>query len=300
MTGLPPLLLVWWLLVAAFLLLHFIYFNFDKLPDLLKRSLVYGKVRNEKALKLKSLFERVLDVPKSYFLHFYLLSFFWNSFLLACLINAWFFNGSFPQKIIDFLKLLTYYPEESSPHLNILLGQMMVVVQATRRTYETLFVSSYSNSKMHLFHYLLGCFFYFAMGPSLLSKAPDLNRGTILQLGDVRLNHIIGISMFVWASLHHYRAHKILADLRKGKHDKSHKIPHGDWFEMVSCPHYLAEIIIYFSILVVLGFDHTFWWGVFAFTLSNQSVAAKFVHRWYLETFPSYPRQRTAVIPRVF
>lgn len=27
---------------------------------------MYGKVRNEKALKLKSLFERVLDVPKRY------------------------------------------------------------------------------------------------------------------------------------------------------------------------------------------------------------------------------------------
>lgn len=81
--------------------------------------------------------------------------------------------------------------------------------------------------------------------------------------------------------------------------DKSHKIPHGDWFDMVSCPHYLAEIIIYFGILVVLGFDHTFWWAVFGFTLSNQTVAAKFVHRWYLDNFPSYPKQRKAVIPKL-
>lgn len=53
----------------------------------------------------------------------------------------------------------------------------MVVIQASRRTYETLFVSSYSNSKMNVVHYLVGFYFYFAMGLSLLSKAPDLNRG---------------------------------------------------------------------------------------------------------------------------
>lgn len=81
--------------------------------------------------------------------------------------------------------------------------------------------------------------------------------------------------------------------------DKSHKIPRGDWFEYVSCPHYLAEILIYFSIQIVLGFDHTLFLAAFIFTLANQTAASKFVHRWYRDTFPDYPKDRMAVFPWV-
>lgn len=33
-------------------------------------------------------------------------------------------------------------------------------------------------------------------------------------------------------------------------------IPHGDWFEIVSCPHYLAEIVISLSLSLSLSLLH--------------------------------------------
>lgn len=48
-----------------------------------------------------------------------------------------------------------------------------------------------------------------------------------------------------------------------------HHIPGGGWFRYVSSPHYLAEIIIYFSILIIL-WNNTTWKYVFVWVLSNQ------------------------------
>ncbi|KAK1275718.1 Polyprenol reductase 1 [Acorus gramineus] len=58
-------------------------------------------------------------------------------------------------------------------------------------------------------------------------------------------------------------------------------IPHGDWFEIVSCPHYLAEIVIYIGILVASrGLDITIWL-LLVFVVSNLSIAAIETHKWY-------------------
>lgn len=68
---------------------------------------------------------------------------------------------------------------------------------------------------------------------------------------------------FAWLllfSYHQYRCHKILADLRPStaaaatvtSQPRRYSLPQGDWFELVSCPHYFAEILIYSSLLLVL------------------------------------------------
>lgn len=299
MAILCPLAVSWWVFIAAFCVLHAGYYSVDRLPRFVKHLFVYGKVRDKKKARGESVWDTLLSVPKGCFWHFYALSFIWNSSLLGLVVYAWFLGGTFPQKLIGLLMYLTYYPDEPSSHLSIILAMILIVVQATRRTYECFFVSSYSNSKIHLIHYVMGLYFYLSLGLSVLSKAPNLNRGTFIQLNDIGINHVLGITLFIWATIHHHRAHIIFANLRKGKHDKSHKIPHGDWFEYVSCPHYLAEILIYLSIQIILGFDHTLFLAVFIFTLANQTAASKFVHRWYRDTFPDYPKDRMAVFPWV-
>ncbi|MCO5596934.1 hypothetical protein L7F22_051005 [Adiantum nelumboides] len=61
-------------------------------------------------------------------------------------------------------------------------------------------------------------------------------------------HYCIGATIFLWGWVHQYRCHSILASLRanetmKNEHSQ-YKIPYGDWFEHVSCAHYLAEFII--------------------------------------------------------
>jgi 3-oxo-5-alpha-steroid 4-dehydrogenase len=62
----------------------------------------------------------------------------------------------------------------------------------------------------------------------------------------------------LWAQYQQRRHHFILANLRSDKKKQlktAYRLPIGGWFQFVSCPHYLAEIIIYLALIAmaVLG-----------------------------------------------
>jgi len=78
-----------------------------------------------------------------------------------------------------------------------------------------------------------------------------------------------------------------------------YQIPRGGMFELVSCPHYLGEIVIY------LGLALLTWPAIrprlmLLWVVVNLVLAAGPTHRWYHTTFPEYPRQRKALIPWLF
>uniref|UniRef100_A0A6J0TPY4 Polyprenal reductase n=1 Tax=Pogona vitticeps TaxID=103695 RepID=A0A6J0TPY4_9SAUR len=116
--------------------------------------------------------------------------------------------------------------------------------------------------------------------------------------------HILGLLMFIWASVHQHRCHVILANLRKTKSGKvvnmDHRIPFGDWFEMVSCPHYFAELLIYISMAVTFGLKNFSWWLVVMYVFFNQAVSAVLCHEYYQSNFKHYPTCRKAYIPFLF
>lgn len=109
--------------------------------------------------------------------------------------------------------------------------------------------------------------------------------------------------MFLLSSYIQFDSHKILANLRKDKTGKiyttEHSIPRGKWFDLVSSPHYMAEIMIYLAITIVLGGRSITWWMVFCFVVINQIFLGKFNHSWYLKTFRDYPKSRHAIIPYI-
>lgn len=74
-------------------------------------------------------------------------------------------------------------------------------------------------------------------------------------------------------------------------------MPRGGVFDYVSCPHFLAEMIIYICFAAVFCFQHTVLLSVLLFVITNQLMASVITHAWYQETFPNYPTQRKAVIP---
>lgn len=79
--------------------------------------------------------------------------------------------------------------------------------------------------------------------------------------------------------------------------ESGYRVPHGALFEHVSCPNYLGEILEW------IGFAIATWslaGAAFAFyTAANVAPRALSHHRFYLATFPDYPKNRRALIPFV-
>jgi 3-oxo-5-alpha-steroid 4-dehydrogenase len=74
---------------------------------------------------------------------------------------------------------------------------------------------------------------------------------------------VVGVIVFAYASVYQCRSHVTLAALRSHTSTSQNKpralgvsmyrIPRGGWFETVTMPHYLAEILVYASLLIIRG-----------------------------------------------
>ncbi len=152
--------------------------------------------------------------------------------------------------------------------------------------------------------------------------------------------HAFGLCLFFMGSWHQHNCHKILARLRRrgrgrgsSNSDSSptpksvvsmappvkakelnpaiassssgsdvYGLPRGDWFEYVSSPHYLAEILLYAGTLMLFVVESpwTPWWLVVAFTVFTLTLSARQIHVWYKEKFEDYPKSRRVLIPGVY
>lgn len=77
---------------------------------------------------------------------------------------------------------------------------------------------------------------------------------------------------------------------------EKHLMPEGGFFDFVSAPHMFWEIIMY-SCLTVIMANNFSWWCVYLWVVSNQIENAWLTHKWYLQTFKNYPKDRRAIIP---
>ncbi|GFP84052.1 polyprenol reductase 2 [Phtheirospermum japonicum] len=111
----------------------------------------------------------------------------------------------------------------------------------------------------------------------------------------------LGAALFSWGWVHQHRCHVILGSLRENdKKANDYAIPVGDWFDYVSSPHYLSEIVIYGGLVIASGFSDITILLLFGFVVANLAFAAAETHRWYLRKFDNYPRNRYAIIPFVY
>lgn len=248
------------------------------------------------------------DVPKRWFSHFYVVSVFWNGFLLIVLIQTLFFGHNIPAWLTTLVKLLSgeSHDQVMGGELSGFLVLALLWLHSLRRLAECILVSVFSDGVIHLLHYCFGLLFYILLGITVLCQVP-LHRKSVSAedvLRQTRWHHILGILIYIWASVHQHRCHEILANLRKTKSGEvvnmEHKVPYGDWFDRVSCPHYFAELLIYIAMAVIFGIWNFTWGMVVMYVLCNQSLAAVLCHEFYLRTFDKYPKQRRAFIPFVF
>ncbi|KAM4574852.1 polyprenal reductase [Fundulus diaphanus] len=300
----------WLFLALCFLVAFFAHKASAHLPRGYRKSSLftlfqdlirYGKTK-QKLHRAEWL--RVFDVPKRWFWHFYAISVGWNVFLLLSSFAFIYQLQSYPPWLTGMLEILTGVPTAGgqAPQPSTVLVQLLLCVHSLRRLLECLFVSVFSDGAMHLVQYLFGLGYYIVLGLTALcsdgmAKGPGSFRSQLDWI------HLAGCVLFVMASLLQHRSMVLLARLRKGKSGRvetlAHTVPEGGWFELVSCPHYFAELLIYISLGFVLGGLSFTWWLVVLYVFFNQALAGQLCHDFYISKYESYPKHRRAFIPFV-
>ncbi|CAJ1059990.1 polyprenol reductase [Xyrichtys novacula] len=245
---------------------------------------------------------RVFNIPKRWFWHFYAVSVGWNSFLLVLCLNFTFQHQPYPTWLTGLLDVLTSVPRSDSavPQLTTVLVQLLLVFHSVRRLQECLFVSVFSNGSIHLVQYVFGLVYYILMGLTVLGS-DRLQEGTGPLLSQLEWFHVVGAVVYILASCMQHQCLVHLARLRIGKSGSvetlAHRVPEGGWFELVSCPHYLAELLLYVGLNLIYGGASLTWFIVFLYVLFSHALEAQLSHEYYISKHESYPKNRKAFIP---
>eukprot|EP00952_Eustigmatos_sp_NYUAD-ZCMA_P003921 17151-Eustigmatos_ZCMA.PRE.1 len=76
-------------------------------------------------------------------------------------------------------------------------------------------------------------------------------------------------------------------------------MPTGDWFDIVACPHYLAEVVIYSGMYITGGCRNVTAAFMLLWVLVNLAITARKTRQWYVAKFEGYPSTRKDMIPGI-
>lgn len=189
--------------------------------------------------------------------------------------------------------------------LSTVLVLVCISVHVVRRYFESTTISVYSTATISVLHYIAGIMFYISLPliptveSSVICSGDDVFSG--LNPRHLKLLHILGFGLFAFAQWKQHKYCILMAQLRRDKNakvkDTKYHIPKGELFELISCPHFFMEILIHTSFSVMSQLSNTPLLFLLLFVVTNQIIAGILNHKWYKQTFPSYPIKRKAVIP---
>jgi very-long-chain enoyl-CoA reductase len=111
-----------------------------------------------------------------------------------------------------------------------------------------------------------------------------------------------GVAVFAVGIAGNFYHHYLLSKLRSGGGgggggDKGYKIPRGGLFQLVTCPHYLFEILGFFGFAMIAQTVYALAvaTGTAAY-LAGRSCATR---RWYESKFDEFPARIKALVPFV-
>lgn len=110
------------------------------------------------------------------------------------------------------------------------------------------------------------------------------------------IGSLIGVPTFVTGMVINIHSDHILRNLR-GKNETGYKIPRGGAFKLVSGANFFGEIVEWFGYALYAQTLPA--WAFSFFTMANTIPRAVDHHRWYLQKFDDYPKERKAVIPYI-
>lgn len=225
--------------------------------DVLKPFLYYGKVQQEwqqsggnetRKDPVKFVTEK-FTVPKSWFIHFYVV------YVGVCCVVGW------------------VEPEART------LFWGLSMIQSMRRLMECFFLER-PNPKalIQVTHYAVGLMFYLCQGVAMWEQP--------------QTRSYEAVALFTFCSIGQCRTHVHLCSLKK------YTLPR---FKVVSCPHYLAEIGIYASFVLLIPQSAVLWLSL-VWVIINLSASAKQTQIYYRTKFRDQMQQQPqyAIIPFVF
>ncbi|XP_030022781.2 polyprenol reductase [Manduca sexta] len=274
-------------------------------PPFIKKGYLYGSFAYQGS---EANYLQVLEIPKSYYRHFYLFASLFSVSSLFYMCMVYFLGFEVNKYVILGLKFTLKEYEPSASVATALVAMMLLTVQCMRRLYETYYLQVFAkNSKMNLSHYLAGILHYYACILVAIAQAPLFSgesRKNITWIDTKTIYLVVpSVLIFMWCWHEQYKTNIIFANMRKDKKTgkvvtEDHSVPRGRLFEYVSSPHRMCEVVMY-TILLMLIPTKTFF-CIYLWVLGNQFQTAITAHDWYKKTFSNYPPNRKAIIPYIF
>lgn len=195
---------------------------------------------------------------------------------------------------------------QKSMSLNqVMLCWALLMIQGSRRLYESLAFSKPSSSQMWFVHWLLGIVFYIAVGVAIWIEGTGSLASEKMALLHFRITNppslrtFLCLPLFLFASGLQHDCHQHLFSLKK------YSLPTHPLFRRVVCPHYTAECVIYLSLALLAAprgeFINKTLLCCAMFVAVNLGVTAATTKRWYMRKFGEEAvRGRWMMIPGVF
>jgi 3-oxo-5-alpha-steroid 4-dehydrogenase 3 len=263
----------------------------------------FGKLHHASNSSSGSWLVRALDVrvPKRRFADFYAVG------VCACLTAAiWSAHAGGACRAASFLDSEARPTAAAEADARLCLA--LLSIHVIRRAAECAFVERpAAGSEMHVLSYFLGVSYYMLLPVAPLAEC-EAAGGDEERRGDAAavLRRLLAVAVYTWGSAHQHICHCILASLRPLQGavpyragPAAYRVPHGDWFACVTCPHYLAEVVLYASLLIAKPRDRTLS-ALLTWVTIGLAINARRAHRWYRATFADYPVSRHAMFPGLF
>lgn len=254
----------------------------------------YGKTAKEEYPFLTN-----LNVAKSRFKDFYIVSVFFTLILLIILLSG---NSLCDLLFEDILYSLVPQLNCSNDPLiknktTILISVFLSFCHGLRRYYESRVVNTFSKtSKINIIQYFVGCTFYILEPLTIMFMA--IPAAHLQMWESLPMVQIFAICSYIIFSYIQFCSTRHLAAIRK-ESKKQYAIPYSFLFHYITCPHYLMEVLIYFTVLLFLEFELLYSY-VLLFVIVIHLNMAYCSHKWAIKTFQNYPSHRRALIPFVF
>ena len=232
---------------------------------MLREVLKYGKTSTS-ANTTTTTYLSYLYLPKSSFIHFYIVGITINFSILA-------------------LTWQTQYP-----------GVLPILFQLHlyRRLYECIYIHTFSDAKINVAHYIFGILFYVLVPLTFHTLSVTIDTNITNSNWSVFL-FCLGLLIVILSSYEQFCVHHILANLRQRKEgynklfvekQKNYFIPYGHLFYYVSSPHYTCEIFLYLGFsLIALSYPQQQHRNTDLYPFTNVSLAFRLCQGFVLVVF---------------
>ncbi|KAI9817607.1 MAG: hypothetical protein M1832_004611 [Thelocarpon impressellum] len=186
----------------------------------------------------------------------------------------------------------------------IALSWGLMTLQGGRRLYECIALGKPSQSTMWFVHWLLGIAFYGAMSMAVWVEGIPILRRTepslvLVTPGAPSFRTMICLPLFLIASGIQHDCHSYLASLPK------YTLPSHPIFQILICPHYFAECLIYLGLAGIAAPAGSWLNGTIftalVFVVVNLGVTAETSREWYVGKFGAESvKGRWKMIPFVY